>query len=560
MDRKPIYSKKFSNTFSKPPTTSAKPPPSTTTSSTFTDPSDKDFYDSYYYYDDYNGEGDEFLDYLYSDNKFKDELKSKKPVSSSLGPLDPPSTSTSRPVFRFTPAADKKSPPPRKQSGGTIDLSDLIASLKDNVKKQHKAFTSTSTLDSDGAGRVLSSSVSQPKTTTPKTVSSSDSVSSSKDPKVQVSITNSTESTVVVASVQTSHSVSINKENSLSQTTPPIGHDIATSTEKIDFSLPLNKEIEQTSEVALNEENETSSKSSLTSLFENIDINGIQDEAGPRSPIPTENLPETTVEVEEKSEQTPFISSTTEQNLKIKNLIENIKIDDVSELLPPGYSSSFRPDTTSTTLKETSILSIFPGLSTTESNVEKENILPIIDVDVSKFLPPGYKEKIKTVDNKDFLPPGFTQTTKTIDNETIPPSLESEIKTVDASAFLPPGYKEKIKTVDASDFLPPGFADKIETVDVSAFLPPGFNDKIKTVDASDFLAPGISLSSTTSSSTKYTFKTTTEATTTTRAPRRTGIKFPNWGGKRKFQITTAKTKVPSTPGPVTREYINILDR
>lgn len=175
-----------------------------------------------------------------------------------------------------------------------------------------------------------------------------------------------------------------------------------------------------------------------------------------------------------------------------------ITLQDVSAFLPPGYKNPDKDNDSSKLLAEILGKVTSPKPKTIDGLLAKAK-----PVDVSAFLPPGYKPttspkpktddkllaQAKPVDVSAFLPPGF-KPNKTVDG------LLSQARPDDVSAFLPPGFKptpsSKPKTVD-------GLLAQAKPVDVSAFLPPGFKPnktvdglllQAKPVDVSSFLPPG----------------------------------------------------------------------
>lgn len=175
------------------------------------------------------------------------------------------------------------------------------------------------------------------------------------------------------------------------------------------------------------------------------------------------------VPIQELSSQLPKDRNRTEEEVKttnnLKELISKIKgnekpngtLDvlkkvpkvDISSFLPPGY----KPATEATT---------------------KAPASRVIEDDVSKLLPPGYRGAFK---------PSLKKTTTTT---TAAPSEDEDL----VSKLLPPGYKppktesKLVFSEDISKFLPPGYkppkeeastkAPVVFSEDISKFLPPGY--------------------------------------------------------------------------------------
>ncbi|ETN60595.1 hypothetical protein AND_007758 [Anopheles darlingi] len=193
----------------------------------------------------------------------------------------------------------------------------------------------------------------------------------------------------------------------------------------------------------------------------------------------------------------------TEEDIKntnnLKELISKVKVNekpnpavellkkaqkvDISAFLPPGYkapTAETKPESTTA--------------ATTTTSAAKGPVS--IEDDVSKFLPPGYKSfkttkkpttpaPLATVkdDISKFLPPGYKPTKETAVDST---SERPKIVGGELSKLLPPGYKPPAEepvnlTPEAID--PSSLLKKIQFKDVSALLPPGFNGS-KTEDAS----------------------------------------------------------------------------
>uniref|UniRef100_A0AAG5CU13 SEA domain-containing protein n=1 Tax=Anopheles atroparvus TaxID=41427 RepID=A0AAG5CU13_ANOAO len=189
----------------------------------------------------------------------------------------------------------------------------------------------------------------------------------------------------------------------------------------------------------------------------------------------------------------------------------NVPIQELSSLLPKDY----KPNRTEEDIKSTNNLKEL--ISKVKVGGDKPNatldvLKKVQKVDVSAFLPPGYKPPTEAStttgqassaiedDVSKFLPPGY-KTFKTTKKPTTTPA-SATIKD-DISKLLPPGYKppkesDKPKVAfgdDLSKLLPPGYkppADedskpvaevinpsellkKIQFKDVAALLPPGFN-------------------------------------------------------------------------------------
>ena len=147
----------------------------------------------------------------------------------------------------------------------------------------------------------------------------------------------------------------------------------------------------------------------------------------------------------------------------------NIKTDDVSKFLPPGFNL----ESTTTTTTDTSLIADIL------SSIEQE--------DISKFLPNDFKSDSSS--NSRPKPPRLfkpadtttTTTTKETTEKSKSNNLFDSVNFDDVSAFLPPGFKpeetETTSTTNKPDFKLDisSLFDDIKTEDVSSLLPPGFN-------------------------------------------------------------------------------------
>ncbi|XP_058119549.1 mucin-5AC [Anopheles ziemanni] len=144
------------------------------------------------------------------------------------------------------------------------------------------------------------------------------------------------------------------------------------------------------------------------------------------------------------------------------DVLKKVQKVDVSAFLPPGYKP---PEATSTTSRapvsiEDDVSKFLPPGYKTFKTTKKPNTSPVtIKDDISKLLPPGYK-----------LP---KENTETVSEK---PKL---VFSDDLSKFLPPGYKPPAEKPDAKPVAevidPSELLKKIQFKDVSALLPPGFN-------------------------------------------------------------------------------------
>lgn len=216
----------------------------------------------------------------------------------------------------------------------------------------------------------------------------------------------------------------------------------------------------------------------------------------------TEDKVENSTTIEQSTtNEVPVVESTTE-----KSLFEKAKPIDISQFLPPGYKLPAEEQ------------------NSTEAPIFKNTKAD----DISKFLPPGYKlpsSEIKTTqrtiakntkadDVSKFLPPGYKLSKS--GEKTTEASIFKNTKADDVSKFLPPGFKlpkSEEKTTERSLF------KNTKADDISKFLPPGFKlpkseekttepsifKNTKADDVSKFLPPGFKIP-------KYKQEGTTEGT------------------------------------------------
>lgn len=263
----------------------------------------------------------------------------------------------------------------------------------------------------------------------------------------------------------------------------------------------------------------------------------------------TTHVPETTTTVTPRSTSLPPVvirkfspNARRTTTKRPRRIFDAAKKDDLVGLLPAGYKPRYQNNrrTASTTAISVDSLNLPQGdepVRATSQNAQEElrstNQSATIDkilakarpADISALLPPGYKpssttttkpqpldkilEKVAPVsDISAFLPPGYKFSTTTTQKPKAVDKILEIAQPVDIAAFLPPGYKPPSTTAT------PKPVDKIleqaEPVDVSAFLPAGYKkptDKPKTIDkilekaepedVSAFLPPGYKTSTTT---------------------------------------------------------------
>ncbi|XP_015598961.1 uncharacterized protein LOC107269535 [Cephus cinctus] len=138
-------------------------------------------------------------------------------------------------------------------------------------------------------------------------------------------------------------------------------------------------------------------------------------------------------------------------------------VQDLTGLLPPGYK--LKKEDTATTEKNL----LAEILSKSQKNISSNRSSSVQDV--SAFLPPGYRlRNTESTTEKNILSDILAKTKK--ENANRPPA------TPDLSALLPPGYK--LKKEDSSVTEKSLLSDILakSKVDISALLPPGYEKKV----------------------------------------------------------------------------------
>lgn len=262
-------------------------------------------------------------------------------------------------------------------------------------------------------------------------------------------------------------------------------------------------------------------------------------------------------------------ASTTSTTPKPKKKLVTVMDELPPGFLPPGYRprTSFKDKRTSTTSTTTTT-------TTTTTTVAPDISLSSEDYNATqaRSINMGSKNKVILFDQK----------SKEVKDSKLPVNLFKKLQPEDISKFLPPGYKppspeptnvkvpdilEKAQKIDISSFLPKGFSlnvsssdkDKlpvkiVPVVDVSAFLPPGFvlnkTEKKNTTEIINKFKPA-DLSNLLPPG--FNLNETTETTTTSTTKNPSGFKlvFPSRPGKGDRKSTTPKTLFSSGPSPAT---------
>ncbi|XP_018022061.1 mucin-5AC [Hyalella azteca] len=527
----------------------------------------EDEYYEDYYYDEENLQGND------------SEKRGNQPED--LGPIDPPLVRENQPTTRkfirpsdaTTPAtAKRRSTTPSSRSSNTrYSLSELLASL--GGKNDKKPPPTSNELSNSRDARVLSEieletttptikyetitpeettvATTQSTTitsTTPRTV-----VSTTSEPRMEVRITNTTESTFVVANVQTSRSMSMRHE------------------ESDDYSSALNLDEETTPTEILFEKPSIEPKPSLTALFENIDITYNDSDKEAVEDITTRNEPDTEASIIDITTEAEKLSNT--ENFDLSSLLEKVfekaKPADLSKL-PAGFSTSQSSSThnSSVSSSKQSATSSKPSIqATTPKTVE--NLVDMIE---------EAEGNTSAVEGRSNSSPKLTK------EELLLAAIFGNSEPSDPPAsLLPAGFSLQDKKKQRED--KPEFNIPVAKAEVPAhLLPKGFNvpekSKGKTplvreksdVPAS-LLPKGFNVPVGADNITSQTPKTTealiaTTAVTAPGAPYQTsknpkGLIFPKRNDRPSFLSTTPSSvsdSEPSAPLLLKPTIVNVFDR
>jgi hypothetical protein len=349
----------------------------------------------------------------------------------------------------------------------------------------------------------------------------------------QPELAHPTESWVVVASVQTSRSVSgarflpssaVKQEErpqSLSGKTVPSSKPTQ-STESIIEKL-YGVESELSSGVLTGGLRPEGKKLQLEVLTDMTDTNTTTS-----APTPTTTTYKSPVFIHKFL---PHSDRTTPKSNKQAVFFDSIPMDDLSHLLPPGFKPR-NPTSRRTTTPPTKHVEtvdypqgdepVKPNITSSRSSGLGSAKNKIKVEDASSIGKPTKKLEdlfsgIKFDDIKTFLPPGYSHSAEDSNSTTVKPidveGLLSKPRPVDISSFLRPGLKPPAGVPTSVTAKPKGvqsLLNKAQPVDVSIFHPPGFKlpaeeptsttskprsveslfSKAQPVDVSSFLPPG----------------------------------------------------------------------
>ncbi|XP_048005098.1 mucin-5AC [Leguminivora glycinivorella] len=272
---------------------------------------------------------------------------------------------------------------------------------------------------------------------------------------------------------------------------------------------------------------------------------------------------------------TPRVTTSTTPKPRKKPSLVTV-MDDLTGLLPPGYKPrlSYKDKRTSTTTTTTTRA----PTSTTEepivnntqgrsSGISSKN--KVILLDIKSLRPKEYKPKenkpqenkpqdegSKHVPNDELsklLPPGYKLPTseESTSKESSKLDILDKVQKVDISAFLPKDFKLNSSTNTPKKELPV----KATPVDISALLPPGFKLNKTDNEKGDNLLGSIKIADV-SNLLPPGFKLnnseeTTAPSSTTKAPGGIKLVFPSRPGSKPVRKTTPRPIGESGPSPVT---------
>ncbi|XP_059049232.1 mucin-2 [Achroia grisella] len=258
-------------------------------------------------------------------------------------------------------------------------------------------------------------------------------------------------------------------------------------------------------------------------------------------------------------------------------------MDDLSGLLPPGYKSrtSYKDKRTSTTTTTTT-----PKTTTTTTSVPMSSSEEISNGTQGRSSGINSKNRVIVLDGKSLLPKEYRPKEHKVQED-----LFKKLQKDDLSKFLPPGYKppvsdepvlkvatesdiiDKVKKIDISEFLPKGYSpnstttstteksikkDKLAvnavSVDISSFLPPGFKLNISEKESDDQLTNFKVADVSSLLPPGFKINTSEEVvsfSSTTKAPGGIKLVFPSRPGSKTNRKTTAKPSGGLGPIPVT---------
>lgn len=199
---------------------------------------------------------------------------------------------------------------------------------------------------------------------------------------------------------------------------------------------------------------------------------------------------------------TPRISSSTTPKPRRKPSLVTVMDDLSAALLPPGYKPrlSYKNKRTSTTTSTTTTTTKAPS---TSANT------PLINGTQGRSSGISSKNKVIVLDDKSLLPREYKPTEHKPQEDLI-----KKLQKDDLSKFLPPGYKTSTSEApDTKNVSKASILDIVKQVDISAILPKGFNlpsfntttakpkeskhpTNVVPVDITAFLPPGFKLNAT----------------------------------------------------------------
>ncbi|KPI93264.1 hypothetical protein RR46_10524 [Papilio xuthus] len=184
---------------------------------------------------------------------------------------------------------------------------------------------------------------------------------------------------------------------------------------------------------------------------------------------------------------TPRMTSSTTPKPRKKPSLVTI-VDEIAGFLPPGYKPKLsfkdkRTSTTTTTTTRTTTTTTSTALPITLPPLK----IPIINGTQGRSSGINTKNKVIILDDKSLLPKEYRPKENKPQED-----LLNKLKKDDISKFLPPGYKPSV--AEETQSKQPEILEKVQKVDISAFLPKGFTlNNTSTASTTEMSKPSVKI-------------------------------------------------------------------